>query len=57
MNPDRVLRAHARAHGWQIQDYRTKRRVAKIGLPSAGAGVLAGFVAGALAARRRYRTV
>ena len=55
VNPDRVLRAHARAHGWQIQDYRTKRRVAKIGVPSAGAGVLAGFLAGALAARRHYR--
>jgi HAD superfamily hydrolase (TIGR01490 family) len=55
VNPDSKLRAHARAHGWQIQDYRTKRRAAKIGLPAAGAGVAAGALAGFLAARRRYR--
>jgi HAD superfamily hydrolase (TIGR01490 family) len=56
VNPDMKLRAHARAHGWQIQDYRTKRRVVKIGLPSAVGGVLAGFAAGALAARNHYRS-
>jgi HAD superfamily hydrolase (TIGR01490 family) len=55
VNPDSKLRAHARAHGWQIQDYRTKRRAAKIGLPAAGAGVAAGAAAGFLMARGRYR--
>jgi HAD superfamily hydrolase (TIGR01490 family) len=55
VNPDSKLRAHARAHGWQIQDYRTKRKAAKIGLPAAAGGVLAGAVAGAMAARRYYR--
>ncbi|MFI7587970.1 HAD family hydrolase [Spongisporangium articulatum] len=56
VNPDHALRAHARANGWQVQDYRTKRRAARIGLPSAAAGVLAGVAVGALAANRRHRT-
>lgn len=55
VNPDHRLRAHARANGWQVHDYRTTRRAAKIGLPSAGAGVLAGAAAGAFAANRRHR--
>lgn len=54
VNPDHRLRAHARANGWQVQDYRTTRRAATIGLPAAGAGVLAGAGAGFLAARRHY---
>ncbi|GAB3272942.1 HAD-IB family hydrolase [Kineosporia babensis] len=53
INPDGRLRAHARANGWQVHDYRTTRRAAKIGLPAAGAGVLAGFAAGALLANKR----
>jgi phosphoserine phosphatase len=55
VNPDHKLRGHARANGWQVLDYRTKRRAAKIGLPSAAAGVLAGAAAGALVANRRHR--
>lgn len=54
VNPDHKLRAHARANGWQVHDYRTKRRAAKIGLPSAGAGVLAGAAVGAIVANRRF---
>lgn len=54
INPDGRLRAHARAHGWQVHDYRTTRRAAKIGLPAAVGGALTGFLIGAsLAGRRR----
>jgi HAD superfamily hydrolase (TIGR01490 family) len=45
INPDGKLRAHARANGWQVHDYRTKRKAAKIGLPAAAAGVVAGLIA------------
>lgn len=55
INPDSKLRAHARLNGWQVYDYRTKRKAAKIGLPAAGAGVVAGAVVGALAATRRHQ--
>ena len=55
VNPDSKLRAHARANGWQVHDYRTKRKAAKIGLPAAAMGVVAGAVVGALAANRRQR--
>ena len=55
VNPDGKLRAHARANGWQIHDYRSKRKAARIGLPAAGMGVLAGAAVGALVATRRNR--
>jgi HAD superfamily hydrolase (TIGR01490 family) len=54
VNPDRRLRAHARANGWQVHDYRTTRRAAKIGLPAVAGGVLAGAAAGAFAANRHH---
>jgi len=53
INPDSKLRAHARLNGWQVHDYRTRRKAAKIGLPAAGAGVIAGIAVGAVAANRR----
>ena len=56
VNPDQRLRAHARRHGWQVHDYRTGRKAAKIGVPvAAGGGLLAGAVVGAVAAGRRFR--
>ena len=56
INPDRRLRTHAKANGWQVHDYRTKRRAARIGVPvAAGTGVLAGAVARAVATSRRRR--
>ncbi|MFT4299249.1 MAG: HAD-IB family hydrolase [Aeromicrobium sp.] len=36
VNPDATLRAHAKAHGWEIRDYRTGRRVAVAGAKAAG---------------------
>jgi HAD superfamily hydrolase (TIGR01490 family) len=51
MNPDARLRAHARAAGWQVQDFRTVRKVAKVATPMLGAA-LGGL---AVAAHRRKR--
>jgi HAD superfamily hydrolase (TIGR01490 family) len=41
VNPDAALRAHAKAAGWRIRDYRTGRKVAMAG----GKGVVAGVAA------------
>ncbi len=54
INPDTGLRAIARQNGWEIRDFRTGRKAARIGVPSVlGAGALAGAVAAGLAARKR----
>jgi HAD superfamily hydrolase (TIGR01490 family) len=46
INPDAELRDIARERGWQVRDFRTGRRAARIGVPSVlGAGALAGAVA------------
>ncbi|HLN77392.1 MAG TPA: HAD-IB family hydrolase [Nocardioidaceae bacterium] len=56
INPDAKLRAHARANGWRIRDYRTGRKAARAGLLAAGAtGAVSGGVAAALAIRRKVR--
>ena len=54
INPDARLRAHARAEGWRIRDYRTGRRAARAGLVAAAvAGGLSGAVAAGTAVRAR----
>jgi HAD superfamily hydrolase (TIGR01490 family) len=54
VNPDSELRDIARQRGWEIRDFRTGRKAAKIGVPSVlGAGAVAGAVAAGLAYRRR----
>ncbi|HKN96277.1 MAG TPA: HAD-IB family hydrolase [Pseudonocardiaceae bacterium] len=56
VNPDQGLRDTARKRGWEIRDFRTGRKAARIGVPSVlGAGALAGAVAAGLAYRRRER--
>lgn len=56
VNPDQSLRETARKRGWEIRDFRTGRKAARIGVPSVlGAGALAGAVAAGLAYRRRER--
>jgi len=56
INPDRRLLGYAEEHDWQIRDYRSGRRAARIGLLGAGAaGATTGAVATALALRRRLR--
>jgi HAD superfamily hydrolase (TIGR01490 family) len=54
VNPDSALRHAAREHGWEIRDFRSGRRAAKVAVPTAlGAGVVAGAVAAAIALNRR----
>jgi len=49
INPDTALRHHARRNGWQVRDYRTGRKAARMGLLMAGAsGAAAGGVAAAI---------
>ncbi|MBA2891276.1 HAD family hydrolase [Nonomuraea soli] len=56
INPDSELSEHARKHDWPIKDYRTGRKATMIAIPvAAGAGVVAGGIAAALALRRHYR--
>lgn len=52
VNPDSTLRAHARANGWRIRDYRTGRKVAVVGARTAGVGAAA---MGAWKVARRLR--
>lgn len=54
INPDSRLRAHARAQGWRIRDYRTGRRAARVGVFTAAvAGAAVGSLAAGTAIRRR----
>jgi HAD superfamily hydrolase (TIGR01490 family) len=54
VNPDSELRDVAKERGWQIRDFRTGRKAARIGVPSViGASAIAGAVAAGLAARKR----
>ncbi len=52
VNPDKVLRAHAKANGWRIRDYRTGRKVAVAGAKTA---VIAGAAGGTLKLLRRRK--
>ena len=55
VNPDSALRDEARERGWEIRDFRTGRKAAKVGVPAAaGAGALAGGVVAGIALRRRH---
>jgi HAD superfamily hydrolase (TIGR01490 family) len=54
VNPDGTLRETARKRGWEIRDFRTGRKAAKIGVPSVlGAGAVAGAVVAGIAYRKR----
>ena len=54
VNPDSALRRIARERDWEIRDFRTGRRAAKVAVPAAlGAGIVAGGVAATLALNRR----
>ncbi len=54
VNPDSELREIAKERGWQIRDFRTGRKAARIGVPTVlGAGAVVGAVAAGLAYRRR----
>ncbi|MEE6175526.1 HAD family hydrolase [Mycobacterium sp. 050134] len=55
INPDARLRTLARERGWEIRDFRTARKAARIGVPSALALGAAGGALAALASRRQSR--
>src|SRR5271156_967700 len=55
INPDSHLRSLARERGWEIRDFRTARKAARIGVPSALALGAAGGALAALASRRQSR--
>ena len=58
INPDSRLRAHAKAHGWRIRDYRTGRKAARAGLVAAAvAGAVSGAVAAGVSVRGRDRVL
>lgn len=53
INPDSDLREVAKNRGWEIRDYRTGRKAAKIGVPTALALGAAGGAVAAVVARHR----
>jgi HAD superfamily hydrolase (TIGR01490 family) len=56
INPDADLRELARERGWEIRDFRTARKAARIGVPSALAlGAIGGALAAAVSRRQEHR--
>ncbi len=54
VNPDARLRREARRRGWDVRDFRTARRAAKIAVPTAlGVGAVLGAAVATVASRRR----
>ncbi|CAN5443614.1 HAD-IB family hydrolase [soil metagenome] len=54
VNPDSALRDEARRRGWEIRDFRTGRKAARVGIPIALVlGALGGAVAGGVALGRQ----
>ncbi|MFJ1459631.1 HAD family hydrolase [Nocardia sp. N2S4-5] len=56
INPDSDLREVAKNRGWEIRDFRTGRKAAKIGVPTALALGAAGGAAAAVLTRKRDAT-
>jgi HAD superfamily hydrolase (TIGR01490 family) len=58
INPDGELRDIARENGWEVKDFRTGRRAARVGIPAAaGLGAVTGGIFAGLAYRRRRAAV
>ncbi len=56
INPDTALRAEAKEQGWEIKDFRTGRKAAKVGIPAAGGvGLVVGGVLAGAAMRRSLK--
>lgn len=54
VNPDSLLLREARRRGWDVRDFRTGRKAAKIAVPATlGAGAVAAVAAAAFSVRRR----
>ena len=57
VNPDSALRREARKRGWELRDFRTGRKAARVAVPAAlGTGVLAGAAVAGLSLHRRRRS-
>jgi HAD superfamily hydrolase (TIGR01490 family) len=55
INPDPDLKKAARENGWEVRDFRTARKAARVGVPTAaGIGAVAGGVVAGVALRKRY---
>jgi HAD superfamily hydrolase (TIGR01490 family) len=53
VNPDSALKAEAKRRGWEIRDFRTGRKAARIGIPATlGVGAIGGGIAVGIALRR-----
>ncbi|CAM3216793.1 HAD family phosphatase [Prescottella defluvii] len=57
VNPDADLRELARNRGWDVRDFRTGRKAAKIGVPTALLLGAVGGAVGAILSRRRDRVL
>jgi HAD superfamily hydrolase (TIGR01490 family) len=58
VNPDSALREEAKQRGWEIRDFRTGRKAARIGIPTAVAfGAAVGGVAAGIVVRRNRAAV
>jgi len=56
VNPDAALLREARRRNWEVRDFRTGRKAARVAVPAAlGAGVVIGAVLATAAIRRRGR--
>jgi HAD superfamily hydrolase (TIGR01490 family) len=56
VNPDTALRREARRRGWEIRDFRTGRKAAKVAAPAAvGTAIAVGAVVAGVAVGRRRR--
>jgi HAD superfamily hydrolase (TIGR01490 family) len=54
VNPDSALRTQAKKRGWEIHDFRTGRKAAKLAVPAAlAAGLTTGAITAGLAIHRR----
>ena len=53
INPDSDMREVAKNRGWEIRDFRTARKAAKVGVPTAlGLGAIGGGVAAIITRKR-----
>ena len=57
VNPDADLRELAKNRGWEVRDFRTGRKAAKIGVPTALLLGAVGGAVGAILSRRRERAL
>jgi HAD superfamily hydrolase (TIGR01490 family) len=54
INPDSALRDEAKRRGWEIRDFRTGRKAARVGIPAAlGLGATGGAIAAGMAIERQ----